>query len=95
MERVNANELEFRNGESGPKYLFRGPRVDWGLIRFLPGETLGELPGAHPFTPHVRPWSPGRAKFRQRHLIVDLLEHHLDGHPHSEVLVGTLDHVRV
>jgi len=41
MERVNANELEFRNGRSGPKYLFRGPRIDWGLIRFLPGETLG------------------------------------------------------
>ena len=42
MERVNANELEYRNGDSGPKYLFRGPNIDWGLIRFLPGETLGE-----------------------------------------------------
>lgn len=42
MERVNANELEFRKGRSGPKYLFRGPRIDWGLIRFLPGETLGK-----------------------------------------------------
>jgi len=41
MERVNANELEYRHGESGPKYLFRGPSIDWGLIRFLPGETLG------------------------------------------------------
>jgi len=41
MERVNANELEYRNRESGPKYLFRGPRIDWGLIRFLPGQTLG------------------------------------------------------
>jgi len=41
MERVNANELEYRHGQSGPKYLFRGPRIDWGLIRFLPGETLG------------------------------------------------------
>ncbi len=41
MERVNANELEYRNGESGPKYLFRGPRIDWGLIRFAPGEELG------------------------------------------------------
>ena len=26
---------------SGAKYLFRGPRIDWGLIRFLPGEKLG------------------------------------------------------
>lgn len=41
MEKVNANELDFRNGTSGPKYLFRGPRIDWGLIRFLPGEELG------------------------------------------------------
>jgi mannose-6-phosphate isomerase-like protein (cupin superfamily) len=41
MEKVNAEELEYRNGVSGPKYLFRGPRIDWGLIRFLPGEELG------------------------------------------------------
>ena len=41
MERVNANELEFRKGNSGPKYLFRGPNIDWGAIRFLPGEQLG------------------------------------------------------
>lgn len=41
MERVNADELEYRKGASGPKYLFRGPKIDWGLIRFLPGETLG------------------------------------------------------
>ena len=41
MEKVNANELEYRKGASGPKYLFRGPRLDWGLICFLPGEELG------------------------------------------------------
>jgi mannose-6-phosphate isomerase-like protein (cupin superfamily) len=41
MERVNANEMDYRNGASGPKYLFRGPRIDWGLIRFLPGQELG------------------------------------------------------
>ena len=41
MERVDADELDYRKGESGPKYLFRGPRIDWGLIRFLPGEKLG------------------------------------------------------
>jgi len=41
MEKVNANELAYRNNVSGPKYLFRGPRIDWGLIRFLPGEQLG------------------------------------------------------
>jgi mannose-6-phosphate isomerase-like protein (cupin superfamily) len=41
MEHVNANELDYRKGDSGPKYLFRGPRIDWGLIRFQPGEQLG------------------------------------------------------
>ena len=41
MEKVSANELDYRNTTSGPKYLFRGPRVDWGVIRFLPGEELG------------------------------------------------------
>lgn len=41
MERVNANDRSYRRGASGPKYLFRGPRLDWGLIRFLPGEQLG------------------------------------------------------
>ena len=41
MERVNANDLEYRSGTSGPKYMFRGPNIDWGLIRFLPGENLG------------------------------------------------------
>ena len=42
MERVNANDLDYRTGQSGPKYLFRGPRIDWGVIRFLPGESLGK-----------------------------------------------------
>lgn len=41
MERVNENDLEFRGGDSGVKYLFRGPVIDWGVIVFEPGETLG------------------------------------------------------
>jgi len=41
MERVNEAEKEYRNGDSGPKYLFRGPRIDWGVLRFLPGQELG------------------------------------------------------
>ena len=41
MERVNAADLEYRGGDSGPKYLFRGPRIDWGVLRFLPGQELG------------------------------------------------------
>ena len=41
MDHVNANSLNYRKGDSGPKYLFGGPKIDWGLIRFLPGEALG------------------------------------------------------
>jgi len=42
MEKVNEKDMAYRKGESGPKYLFRGPNIDWGVIRFLPGETLGK-----------------------------------------------------
>ncbi|MDI7277905.1 MAG: cupin domain-containing protein [Anaerolineae bacterium] len=41
MEKVNEANLPFRGGESGVKYLFRGPQVDWGVILLRPGERLG------------------------------------------------------
>ncbi|MFH1562347.1 MAG: cupin domain-containing protein [Nitrospirota bacterium] len=41
MEKVNENEKEYREGDCGPKYLFRGPRMEWGIIRFNPAQTLG------------------------------------------------------
>ena len=41
MERVNESERTYRGGESGVKYLLRGPRIDWGVILLLPGERLG------------------------------------------------------
>jgi len=41
MDYVNEFDLEFRGGKSGVKYLFRGPRIDWGVVVFNPGETLG------------------------------------------------------
>mgnify|MGYP000445086938 CR=1 FL=1 len=41
MERVNENEKEYRRGKSGVKYLFRGPRIDWGVLLLLPGEKMG------------------------------------------------------
>ena len=41
MEKVNEHEKTFRNGASGVKYLFRGPAIDWGIVRFAPGEQLG------------------------------------------------------
>ena len=41
MERVNEHDLAYRSGTSGVKYLFRGPKIDWGVLRLAPGETLG------------------------------------------------------
>jgi len=41
MERVNEREREFRFGDSGPKYLFRGPRIEWGILILKPQESLG------------------------------------------------------
>jgi mannose-6-phosphate isomerase-like protein (cupin superfamily) len=41
MQKVNVNDLKYRDGASGVKYLFRGPKLDWGVIRLLPGQKLG------------------------------------------------------
>lgn len=40
MQRVRESEIPFRSGQSGVKYLFRGPNLDWGVIVMLPGECL-------------------------------------------------------
>jgi len=41
MKRVNEHDLEFRHGTHGPKYLFRGPHQEWGIIVIPPGGDLG------------------------------------------------------
>ncbi len=41
MELVNEHDREFRHGDHGPKYLFQGPRFEWGVIVFKPGQALG------------------------------------------------------
>lgn len=41
MERVNENEREYRKVDSGPKYLFTGPKIDWGVLKLKPGDSLG------------------------------------------------------
>ena len=33
--------FEYRNKDSGVKYLMRGPSIDWGLIYLKPGEMMG------------------------------------------------------
>lgn len=42
MFKVNENEQKFRWGKSGVKYMFRGPKIDWGILLLLPGERMGE-----------------------------------------------------
>lgn len=37
---VNESEREFRNGDSGPKYLMQGPRINLGIFRLKPGEDM-------------------------------------------------------
>jgi len=41
MQKVSEGELEYRGGDSGVKYLVRGPKIDWGVILMLPDQTLG------------------------------------------------------
>ena len=41
MQKVSERELDYRGGDSGVKYLVRGPKIDWGVILMLPGQTLG------------------------------------------------------
>ncbi len=35
---VNENDLEYRFGDSGPKYLMKGPRMNFALVQFMPGQ---------------------------------------------------------
>lgn len=42
MQRINEFEKTFPKGNSGVKYLFRGPNIDWGIIILKPGESLGK-----------------------------------------------------
>jgi len=41
MERVKEAEKPYRNGDWGIKYLFRGPRIDWGIVFLKPGQNMG------------------------------------------------------
>ena len=41
MDLKNENDLEFRDGKStGVKYMFRGPKLDWGILVLGKGEIL-------------------------------------------------------
>lgn len=42
MQKSNEKDFKFKNGDSGPKYLVNGPRLEVGLLVFRPGQKLGE-----------------------------------------------------
>ena len=35
---IHENEKEYRFGNSGPKYLMKGPRMNFAIVQFQPGE---------------------------------------------------------
>ena len=37
---VHENDFEYRFGDSGPKYLMKGPRMNCALVQFQPGESF-------------------------------------------------------
>ncbi len=42
MKKVHESDFEYRNKDSGVKYLMRGPSIDWGIILLKPGELMGK-----------------------------------------------------
>ncbi len=47
MKKVHELDFEYRNKDSGVKYLMRGPSIDWGLILLKPGEMMGSKAHGH------------------------------------------------
>lgn len=35
---LNENEREYRNGDNGPKYLMKGPRMNFAIVQFQPNQ---------------------------------------------------------
>ena len=35
---IDEKEREYRFGDSGPKYLMKGPRMNFALVQFMPGQ---------------------------------------------------------
>ena len=40
MKQVREGEQVFRGGDRGVKYMFRGPKLDWGVILLKPGDRM-------------------------------------------------------
>ncbi|GGE62298.1 cupin domain-containing protein [Priestia taiwanensis] len=44
MLKVNENDFDYRFGDSGPKYLVKGPNIDCGIVVIKPGQ---DFPNHH------------------------------------------------
>ncbi len=42
MEYTNEKEKDFRFGDWGPKYIFRGPKIEWGILILKESTELGK-----------------------------------------------------
>ena len=42
---VDEKDREYRFGDSGPKYLMKGPRMNFALVQFMPGQDFYILEG--------------------------------------------------
>ncbi len=38
MVLTNESSIDYRFGDSGPKYLMRGPKIDFGIVKLKPGQ---------------------------------------------------------
>ena len=47
MKKVKEQDFEYRDGDSGVKYLMRGPNIDWGVIKIMPGDKMAEKAHGH------------------------------------------------
>ena len=41
MKKVSETELSYRDGDSGVKYMLRGPSIDWGIMLLKPHSIMG------------------------------------------------------
>jgi len=73
MKKVHETDFEYRNKESGVKYLMRGPSIDWGLILLKPGEMMGAKAHGHNLVDETFFFVEGEGK-----MIVDGKEYHAE-----------------
>ncbi|HUX99672.1 MAG TPA: dimethylsulfonioproprionate lyase family protein [Candidatus Deferrimicrobium sp.] len=41
MKKISEKDMEYRDGDSGVKYMIRGPHIDWGLMLLKPNSKMG------------------------------------------------------